>query len=261
MLWQWIQNNFGIIIIAVSFGISGLGWLLQQLKAAQEKKKADQARQKAKMEALRTGRVEAPQAPPVPMAAQQRTPQRGAQQQQGTPRDRLEELARRRQQEQQQRAASKRQDLEEQLRRRREAIEAQRRRQQDQQQQRQQHQQPTQRPSQQAQRPQQQAQRPQQRTQAQRPSTRQPQRDRPRPIPATRPADPTQAPVQQTVITDVIEAKRRNEERPVEAPIAVGGRRRAAALTARGIDIRQAILMREIFDRPIGFRQPGDQQF
>ncbi len=252
-MWQWVQNNFGIIIIAVSFGISGLGWLVQQLKAAQEKKQADQARQKAKMEALRTGRVEAPQAPPLPAAAQQRAQQQGAQQQQGTPRDRLEELARRRQQEQQQRAASKRQDLEEQLRRRREAIEAQRRRQQDQQQ-RQQRQQP-------AQRSQQQAQQPQQRSQAQRPSTRQPQRDRPRPIPATRPAERAQPPVQQAIITDVIEAKRRDQGRPVEAPIAVGGRRRAMPLTARGIDIRQAILMREIFDRPVGFRQPGDQQF
>ncbi|MEQ8317466.1 MAG: hypothetical protein RIE77_07755 [Phycisphaerales bacterium] len=245
-MWQWIQNNFGIIIIALSFGISGLGWLLQQLKSAQEKKQADSARQKAKLEALRTGRVETPQPQPVPGATQPRVPQ------QETPRERLEELARRRQQEQQQRAASKRQDLEEQLRRRREAIEAQRRRQQEQQQQRQQRSRPQ---------PQQPQRSQQQRTPAQRPSNRGAQRDRPRPIPATRPADPTQAPVQQTVITDVIAAKRRAENRPVEAPIAVGGRNRSAPLTARGIDLKQAIIMREIFDRPVGFRTPGDQLF
>ena len=91
-MWQWVQSNFGIIIIAISFGVSGLGWLLQQLKQAQERKKADQLRQRARLEALRTGRIETTaasgqqQGRSVPVAAD-------------TPRQRLEELAKRRQQE------------------------------------------------------------------------------------------------------------------------------------------------------------------
>lgn len=70
---------------------------------------------------------------------------------------------------------------------------------------------------------------------------------------------PTMQPIQQTVIEDVIEAKRAREDRPLEAPIPVAGvGRRSAPITARGIDLRQAVIMREIFDRPVAMRDPID---
>ena len=67
-------------------------------------------------------------------------------------------------------------------------------------------------------------------------------------------------PIQQTVIRDVIERKRREEDVPVEAPIAVG-RRGRGPMFAAGFDVRQAVVMREILDKPIGLRSPVDDQF
>lgn len=250
-MWQWIQSNFGIIIIAVSFGISGLGWLFQQLKQAHEKKQAEQARQRAKLEGLRTGRVEAPATSGGSGSRPTGGGLAGGVEQ--APRKRLEDLARRRQEEQQQRSSAKRDELEAQLRRRREAIEAQRRRQQEMQQQQRhpasQRQQGTQQPG----RPQRQG------SPAMRPEDR---RGQPaRQPPAKRTVEPTRAPVQQSVITDVIAAQGRQEDRPVQAPIAVGRTRRASPLTAGGFDLKQAVVMREIFDRPVGMRPPGDELF
>ncbi|MFI4883395.1 MAG: hypothetical protein ACIAQU_12510 [Phycisphaerales bacterium JB064] len=252
MFWQWIQNNLGIIIVALSFGVSGLGWLLQKLKEAHEKKQADELRKRARMEALRTGRFEGqPSAPggqtPAPAQAE-------------TPRQRLEELAKRRQQEQAQRTAAQRHDLEEQLRRRREAIEAQRRQQQQGRTRQAPPPPPRQAPAQRSPKP---AQRPQQRPQPvqQRPSqpARRPGERRPAaPLPTMQ---PTERPVQETVISDVIEAKRRQEAQPIEAPLPVGGVRRSGSLVAMGIDLRQAVIMREIFDKPVGMRQPDHLQF
>lgn len=253
MIWQWIQNNLGIIIIALSFGVSGIGWLLQQLKEAREKKQAEELRKRARMEALRTGRFEG-QAPGTAQAPPTTSP---APVQAETPRQRLEELAKRRQQEQAQRTAAQRRELEEQLRRRREAIDAQKRQQQS-----------ARRPAP----PPQAQQRPAQPQRGQRPQPRpgQPAQQRPsqparrpgerRPI-APIPAPPTERPVQETVITDMIERQRRAEDRPIEAPIPVGGSRGSAPLLAMGIDLRKAVIMREIFDKPVGMRGPEQQQF
>lgn len=239
---QWIQNNIQILIPVIFFGVSGLGWVLKQLKEAQDKKQADQARQRARLEALRTGRIETP---PTARSRGQARPTAQAE----TPRQRLEDLARRRQQEQQQKAVAQRSELEEQLRRRREAIDAQRQRQQQQRQPA-----PPPRPRTPAPKP------------AQRPAPQPAQRKEVRPTPTPRrPGErrpvsplPTMQPVQQTVITDMIEAERIREEVPKAAPIGVGGGRRSVPLTAKGIDLRQAVIMREIFDRPVGLRGPND---
>jgi hypothetical protein len=250
-MWQWIQSNFGIIILAISFGISGLGWLLKQLKEAQEKKRADQARQRARLEALRTGRIEGTPAPGT-AAAGVRAAGRSA----DTPRKNLEELARRRQQEQQQRAATQRRELEEQLRRRREAIEAQRQRQQ------QQRQPAPSRPTQPT------ARAPQQVQRGGRPAGGQPgRRPSPPPVEAPRRAGerrpvaplPTSRPIQQTVIADVIEAQRVKEEGVVVAPLPLPSVHARKPVLARGIDLRQAVIMREIFDKPVSMRDPLDQ--
>lgn len=245
---QWIQNNIQILIPIVFFGVSGLGWFLKKLQEAKEKKQAEEFRKRARLEALRTGRIDGQQQSPQPSGSRVAPVA-----QTDTPRQRLEDLARRRQQGQQQRTATQRTELEEQLRRRREAIDAQRQRQQ---QQRQPAQRSAQRQTQQpAQRPKQQpAQRPQQRTAAK--PTPQPRRTGER-----RPVAPlpTMQPVQETVISDVIAAKRAEEARPVEAPLPVGGLgHRSAPITARGFDVRQALIMREILDKPVGLREPRD---
>ncbi|UYV13048.1 MAG: hypothetical protein NCW75_01890 [Phycisphaera sp.] len=248
---QWIQNNIQLLIPIVFFGVSGLGWFLKKLQEAKEKKQAEEFRKRARLEALRTGRIDGQQQSSQPAASQV---QPAAQAE--TPRQRLEDLARRRQQGQQQRTAAQRTELEEQLRRRREAIDAQRQRQQQRQpsQVRSPAQRPGQRTSQQAsQQPMQQPpQRPAQRT-AMKP-TPQPRRTGERRQVAPL---PTMQPVQETVIADVIAAKRAEEARPVEAPLPVAGvGRRSAPITARGIDVRQALIMREILDRPVGMRDP-----
>ena len=67
--------------------------------------------------------------------------------------------------------------------------------------------------------------------------------------------------MQETVITDMIEMQRRAEDRPIAAPIPVGGPRGSAKFLAMGIDLRKAIIMREIFDKPVGMRGPDEQQF
>lgn len=246
---QWIQNNLGIIIIALSFGISGLGWLLQKLKQAQDAKKADQLRQRARLEALRTGRMESPQAsstPSKPMSA----------------RDRIEEAARRRQLEQQARAEAQKRDLEEQLRRRREAIEAQKQRPA---QGRPPPPPPIQRPGQQPQRPSQQPQRSAQ--QPQRPAQRPPQTartpspmpqrqagERRRPAPIATPTSAQQA--QAAILQGMIDSERQRERiAPPLPPVASPGPTRKAPLSILGTDLRQAIVMREILDRPIALRQ------
>lgn len=254
-MWQWIQGNLGIIIIALSFGVSGLGWLMQQLKQAQEKKKADQLRQKARLEALRTGRIEGQSGAGAPAAAPA-----GAQQ---TPKQRLEELARRRAQEQRSRNVDQRLELEEQLRRRREAIDAQRQRQMEQRQQQRQKQQGR-------------AQQAQQRPGGSRPAQQASRgRGRAPQAPEVRPAGPAErrrvaapapeVPVQQTAIGDVIGSQRRQEGRPLEAPIAIGGASgRGGSLAgglAAGLDLRQAVIMREILEKPVGIRGPMSEDF
>jgi hypothetical protein len=237
---QWIQNNIQLLIPVLFFGFSGLGWLLKKLQEASEKKRVDEARKRARLEALRTGRIDGQQPAPQPAGAR---PAARAE----APRKSLEDLARRRQEDVRQRTAAQRTELEEQLRRRREAIEAQRLRQQQQRQPA-----PPRVPAQQPSRP-----------QAPRPASRQtvsPQQ------PARRPGErrpvsalPTMQPIQQTVIADVIEAKREAEERPMEAPLPVAGLGpRKVPITARGIDLRQAVIMREIFDRPVALRDPVD---
>lgn len=265
---QWIQQNLGIIIIALSFGVSGLGWLFQQLKQAQEKKKAEQLRQRARLEALRTGRVEGQAGGADQRGSTAASPQAEK------PRQRLEELARRRQQEQQQRSGQQRTQLEEQLRRRREAIEAQRQRQQEQRQRQVEARRSSQRPqtSQSTQgRPAQgrsgQGQPQQRPTARQRPDqarTTQPQASQPARRPADRrakAAPPTDVPIQQSVITDVIEAQRRGEDVPVQAPIVTGRRRGLGTGLGAGLDLRQAVMMREILEKPIGLRPPSDENF
>ena len=255
-MWQWIQGNLGIIIIALSFGVSGLGWLLQQLKQAQEKKKADQLRQRARLESLRTGRSEAP----VEAQAQQR-PQAAAGE---TPRQRLEDLAKRRQQEQRQRSADQRTQLEEQLRRRREAIDAQRQRQQEQRR----RQLEARRGGQQPQSGTRQPQRQQQQTQ--RSSSRQRPAQRPTAQPAQRPGDRRRSspppapqrqarPTQEEVVPTVVESRRPRPSAPVQAPTTTRGRPGIATALGSGFDLRQAVIMREILDKPIGLRGPADQ--
>jgi len=255
---QWIQQNLGIIIIALSFGVSGLGWLLQQLKQAQEKKKAEQLRQRARLEALRTGRIESQSA-----NTGQQSPAGSAGQAQAPPRQRLEDMARRRQQAQQQRSAEQRTQLEEQLRRRREAIEAQRKRQQEQRQRQLEARRNKPQPQpKQGRPPQRQAskQRPDQRRSPQPQSAQPARRPAERRAPAT-PPSPTEVPIQQTVITDVIEAKRKAEAIPVQAPIVQRRRPGIAPALGFGFDLRQAIIMREILDKPIGMRGPADESF
>lgn len=242
-MWQWIQNNIQILIPIVFFGVSGLGWFLKKLQEAKEKKQADEFRKRARLEALRTGRIDSQQHAPQP-AASRVQPATQAE----TPRQRLEDLARRRQQGQQQRTATQRTELEEQLRRRREAIDAQRQRQQQRTPAQRSAQKPAQRPTQQP------TQRPQQRTAA-KPSPQPRRTGERRPVAPL----PTMQPVQETVISDVIAAKRAEEASPVEAPLPVGGLgHRSSPITARGFDVRQALIMREILDKPIGLREPRD---
>lgn len=248
-MWQWIQNNIQILFPIVFFGLSGLGWVLKKAQEHKENKRVEDARKRARLEALRTGRIDGQQRAP----GASKSPVRPSPQAE-TPRQRLEDLARRRQQGQQQRTATQRTELEEQLRRRREAIDAQRKRQQ----QRQPAQARTPAQQRSGQQPsQRQAQQPKQPTQRTAVSPAQ----QPRRTGERRPVAPlpTMQPVQQSVITDVIAAKRAEEEKPMEAPIPVAGvGRRSAPITARGIDVRQALIMREILDRPVGLREPRD---
>ncbi|NRA56975.1 MAG: hypothetical protein HRU13_02495 [Phycisphaerales bacterium] len=257
-MWQWIQNNIPLIIVIVSFGASGVGWLLQQLKQAQEKKKADQLRQRARLESLRTGRSE----PSAEIQTQQtrQGPQPVAA---DTPRQRLEELAKRRQQEQRQRTVDQRSQLEEQLRRRREAIDAQRQRQQEQRR-RQLEAKRTGR-----QQPQTGGRQPQRQQQAQRPSSRQRPAQRPAPQPAQRPADrrrsaPPSSPQRQArhtpepVVAPAVESRRPRSSTPSPAPTTTHARPGIAAALGSGFDLRQAVIMREILDKPIGLRGPTD---
>lgn len=243
MIWQWIQNNLPIILIAVSFGISGIGWLFKKMQEAKEAKRVEDARKRARLEALRTGRIDV-QSPAVPASRAGVRPAPHAQ----TPRQRLEDLARRRQQVQQpqERPPTQRTELEEQLRRRREAIDAQRQRQR----------QPS--PARPA------GQRPGPRP-AQRPAAPPPQRTAVKPTPQPRRSGerlpisplPTMQPVHETVIDDVISAKRAQEDRPMQAPIAVpGAGRRSVPILAGGLDLRKAVIMREILDQPVGLRDP-----
>jgi|GEM_PF-7091759 len=243
MIWQWIQNNLPIILIAVSFGASGVGWLFKKMQEAKENKRVEDARKRARLEALRTGRIDGQQQSPQASSTLARPSPQAE-----TPRQRLEDLARRRQQGQQQRAPTRRTELEEQLRRRREAIDAQRQRQQ------QQRSSPARSPAQRSSQQQspRQAQQPAQRTAVK--PTPQPRRTGER-----RPVAPlpTVQPVQEAVIADVVAAKRREEEGPSEAPIAVSGAgRRSVPIVAGGIDLRKAVIMREILDQPVGMRDP-----
>ncbi|MCW5757593.1 MAG: hypothetical protein KIT54_10190 [Phycisphaeraceae bacterium] len=244
---QWIQNNLGLIIVALSFGLSGLGWLFQKLKQAQEAKQRDRLRQQVRLEELRTGRVENPKtttAASKPMSA----------------RDRIEEAARRRQLEQKTRVEAQKRDLEEQLRRRREAIEAQR-------------QQTAPRPAQPRPPAPPPMQRPGQQQQPQRPAQRQPQRPvqrppaqaqqrpagerrRPASIPSTTSTQQTQA-AQAAILQSLLDSERERAVAPrtrAPEPVASG----LTPATILGADLRQAIILREILDRPIALRQAQD---
>lgn len=121
---NWIQQNLPLLIVLLSFGASGLGWVFKQAEEARKRKAADQARERARLEALRTGTFQS-RAPTVQQAssggAAERTPRVL------TPRERIEELSRRRQQGEASQRDRRRQELEAQLQRRREAAEAQRR--------------------------------------------------------------------------------------------------------------------------------------
>lgn len=236
---QWIQNNLGLIIVALSFGLSGLGWLFQKLKQAQEAKQRDRLRQQVRLEELRTGRVENPKTTMTaakPMSA----------------RDRIEEAARRRQLEQKTRVEAQKRDLEEQLRRRREAIEAQR-------------QQTAPRPAQPRppapppmQRPgqQQQPQRPVQRPPAQAQQRPAGERRRPASIPSTTSTQQAQA-AQAAILQSLLDSERERAVAPrtrAPEPVASG----LTPATILGADLRQAIILREILDRPIALRQAQD---
>lgn len=238
---QWIQNNLGLLIVALSFGASGLGWLLQKLKQAQQAKRADQLRQRARLEALRTGRIESPQAQPAgprPMTASER----------------VAEATRRRQLEQQARIEAQKRDLEEQVRRRREAIEAQR-------------QQSAQRAGQRPSPP-----RPPAPPPAQRPGQRQgqptarptpkpaPQRpagERRRPQPIQNPATAQQA--QAAILQSLLETERERVAPAPKGPAPAPGRPTPASIL--GSDLRQAIILREILDRPIALRSAQDSNW
>jgi len=71
---------------------------------------------------------------------------------------------------------------------------------------------------------------------------------------------PTEVPVQETSIGDMIE-RDRIQRQQVSATFPAPGVRSTSARLARGFDLRQAVIMREIFEKPIGMRPPQDESF